>query len=339
MENILFCRIGWMQYYQGLLEQDQIYGGGSYVTLYGYGHEIFNFLPDDQGNLYGFVEVGGDLSVYKLGAERYQPSASNVQVVWCSRPRHSGKMYIIGWYRNATVFRKPQQCPSHLIGKRPLPRIDDKWTYRVIGKQSESVLLPEDERIFVVPRGTPTSNGFGRKNIWYAGFTRDNMEFRREVLNYIATREKQIPEIVRRERAGVVRYQPDIEKRQKVEQLAMDTTQTWYREHGWVTEDVSDRNRGWDIEAKLGNRLLMIEVKGLSGEIIAFELTSREYEEMKRLSPQGSYYVCVVTNALNEERVLHHFIYHAEANELVDTNSGIRLQIQDKIAARITVIN
>ena len=159
-------------------------------------------------------------------------------------------------------------------------------------------------------------------------------------MNYITTREKQIPEeIVRRERAGVVRYQPDIEKRQKVEQLAMDIVQTWYGEHGWVTEDVSDRNRGWDIEAKLDDRLLMIEVKGLSSETIAFELTPREYEEMKRLSPQDSYNVCVVTNALSDKRVLHHFTYHKEASELVDTNSGIRLQIQDRIAARIAVIN
>ena len=328
-----------MKWYQGLLEQDPIYGGGSYVHLYHYGHEIYNFLPDDEGNLHGFVEVGGSLSLHRLGAEWYEPSVSDVQVVWCSTPSYGWRMYIVGWYRNATVFRESQPCPPQLMGKRPLPRVNDKWTYRAIGKQSESVLLPEDERTFVVPRATPTSGGFGRKNIWYADFTSDNMDFRRRVLDYITTREKQIPERVHRERVTVVRYQPDIEKRQKVEQLAMDTTQTWYREQGWVTEDVSDRNRGWDIEAKRDDRLLMIEVKGLSGETIAFELTPREYEEMKRLSPQGSYNVCVVTNTLNEERVLHHFTYHTDANELVDAKSGVRLQIQDKIAARITVIN
>ena len=339
MGNILFCRIGWMKWYQGHLEQDPIYGGGWFVDAYRYGHEIYNFSPDDQGNLYGFVEVGGDLSIYRLGAALYQPSVSNVQVVWCSKPRYDSKMYIVGWYRNATVFQRPQQCPPQLIGKRSLPRRDDKWTYRAIGKLSESVLLPEHERTFVVPRATPTSGGFGRKNIWYADYTSDNVDFQRRVMNYITTREKQIPEIVRRERAGVVRYQPDIEKRQKVEQLAMDIVQTWYGEHGWVTEDVSDRNRGWDIEAKLDDRLLMIEVKGLSSETIAFELTPREYEEMKRLSPQDSYNVCVVTNALSDKRVLHHFTYHKEASELVDTNSGIRLQIQDRIAARIAVIN
>mgnify|MGYP001134590186 CR=1 FL=1 len=338
MGNILFCRIGWMKWYQGLLEQDPIHGGGAYVDYYGYGHEIYNFSHDDQGNLYGFVEVGGNLWLERLGAEWYQPSVYNVQVVWCSRPTYGFEMYIVGWYGNATVFRESQPCPPQLVGKRPLPRIDDKWTYRVIGKQSESVLLPEDERTFVVPRATSTSGGFGRSNIWYADYASD-ADFRRKVLNYITTREKQIPEIVRRESAGVVRYQPDIEKRQKVEQLAMDSAQAWYREHGWVTEDVSDRNRGWDIEAKLDDRLLRIEVKGLSGETIAFELTPREYEAMKRFSPQGLYNVCVVTNALSEERELHHFTYRTEANELFDTNNGIRLQMQDKIAARITVIN
>lgn len=338
MQKMLFCRIGWMKWYQGLLEDDTIYGGGSYVHLYGYGHEVYNFLPDGQGSLYGFVEVGGNLSIHRLGAEWYRNSVSNVQIVWCSTSPYDSTMYIVGWYRNATAFRYPQQCPAHLIGKRPLPRSDDHWTYRTIGKEEESVLLSEDERTLVVPRATTTGGGFGRRNIWYADYAGD-INFRRRVMKYISARERQIPETVRAERGTVVRYQPDLEKRQKVEQLAMDTVQAWYRERGWVTEDVSDRNRGWDIEAKLDARLLMIEVKGLSGETIAFELTPREYEEMKRLSPQSSYNVCVVTNALSEERILFHFTYDAEANELVDTSGMTRLQIQDRIAARITVVN
>lgn len=52
MERMLFCRVGWMEYYQGNLEEDPIFGGGSHVDRYGYGHEIYNFLPDDEGDLF-----------------------------------------------------------------------------------------------------------------------------------------------------------------------------------------------------------------------------------------------------------------------------------------------
>ena len=71
MEKMLFCRVGWMEKYQGLNNGDKIIGGGSYIDIKGYGHEIMNFLPY-KGRMYGFVE--GGISIEKLGASRKDQS-------------------------------------------------------------------------------------------------------------------------------------------------------------------------------------------------------------------------------------------------------------------------
>ena len=43
--KMIFFRIGWMQNYSGLNQQDQIIGGGGFIDENQFGHEIFNFQP------------------------------------------------------------------------------------------------------------------------------------------------------------------------------------------------------------------------------------------------------------------------------------------------------
>lgn len=333
MERMLFCRIGWMQYYRGNLEEDPISGGGWYVDNYGYGHEIYNFLPDDEGNLYGFVEVGGkEMSIWRLGAKFDESSITGVTVIWCSSTAYG--LYIVGWYNNATAFCWAQPCPAHLSGKRPLPRSDDHWTFRFIAKQENAVLLPESERSFEIPRATAVSSGFGRRNIWYAD-NDESQPLRQRVREYTLSKEEEIVRSKELEHRRIIRYQPDVEKRHRVEKAAMKAVTEYYSERGWVTQDVSDRNRGWDIEAMKDDSVLKIEVKGLSGGTILIDMTPREYEQMKLLS-DNSYRLCVLTNALQNDHHLYHFTYAPVLKELTEENGGIRLQIEEKVGARIS---
>jgi len=332
MDRMLFCRIGWMQYYQGKLEEDPIHGGGAFVDENGYGHEIYNFLPDDEGNLFGFVQVQGiGMSIWRLGANFDQNSVAGVTVVWCSSLAYD--LYIVGWYNDATAFRYTQPCPAHLVGKRPLPKSDDHWTFRVATKYANAVLLPANERDFQIPIATPTSSGFGRQNIWYAD-TEADRQFQQKVQEYIQSKERGITISNDTRSKRIIHYQPDVEKRYEVEMAAMKAVTAYYQENGWVTQDVSDRNRGWDIEAKKDDSVLRIEVKGLSGETVLFDMTPREYEQMK-LSVDGSYRVCVLTNALKDNRCLFHFIYSQESNDLVEETQNLRLRIDERTGARI----
>ena len=337
MEEMLFCRVGWMEWYQGDLEHDPISGGGSYVETYGYGHEIYNFLPDDEGNLYGFVEVGGDMSITRLGAKSYDQSISPVLVVWCGSSPYGvdgGPMNVVGWYRNATVFRRSEPCPSHLVAKRPLPRSDDRWTFRVMAREEEAVLIPKHERSLEIPRARGTSSGFGRRNIWYADGLGDH-EIRKMVLDYIASGYRGVGTVERRHGRRTIPFQPDVERRHRVEQAAMRAAESWYQRHGWVIQDVSALNRGWDIEARRDGCLLRVEVKGLSGNAIVFDLTPREYEQMKLFSLEGSYRVCVVVNALESAPYVYRLTYEVGSSELVSEDGDMRLVIEDVVGARV----
>ena len=58
MESMLFCNIGWMSRYEGLVgKPDKIVGGGSYVTENETGNEVCNFVACRDGYVYGHVEI------------------------------------------------------------------------------------------------------------------------------------------------------------------------------------------------------------------------------------------------------------------------------------------
>src|SRR5437773_2041564 len=104
-----------MREYDGL-KDDNISGGGKFVKRKGYGHEMFNFRPY-QGRMYGYVDP-----VHRKGhpstihIERLDPTASDkvdgILVIWTARRDDKGGTFIVGWYKNATVFRHKQAAPS-----------------------------------------------------------------------------------------------------------------------------------------------------------------------------------------------------------------------------------
>ena len=80
---------------------------------------------------------------------------------------------------------------------------------------------------------------------------------------------------------------------------------------------------------------MKIEVKGLSGPDIGFELTPNEYKKMKTL-PKEQYRICVLTSALSEELALYHFSYDSEINMLVEIYTKAQLRVQERTGARIS---
>ncbi|MFZ7121126.1 MAG: protein NO VEIN domain-containing protein [Eubacteriaceae bacterium] len=335
MEKMIFCRIGWMTYYQGFWKEKSIRGGGSWVDKHGYGHEIYNYYPDKQNIMYGFVQVKGKIDINRHGANWRDDNISNITVIWCSRSIHNGQLYMIGWYKNATVFRKLQEWPKNLTNERPLPNPDDNWMYRCICNKKDSVLLQEDERNFIIPIATTEQNGFGRANIWHAD-SKTDIPFKNKVIEFIANYERSSPVITKKVSKSINLYQADIEKRQAIELSAMNTVSSWYKDKGWNVEDVSNKNLGWDIEAKLENQILLIEVKGLSGNNINFELTPQEYEKMKNPPFNCIHKICVVSNALSSDKMLYHLKYNNSSNSLINENNKKELHLQERTAARVT---
>src|ERR1700757_4973671 len=107
---ILFCVVTWMDLYEGSPGDDAI-GGGSFVDQEGFGYEMFNFRSF-RGQFYGFVEPGGHISLERLGAGRSAESIDGVLVVFVAPSFGTSPYVIIGWYKNATVFRSIQEPPK-----------------------------------------------------------------------------------------------------------------------------------------------------------------------------------------------------------------------------------
>lgn len=190
--KILFCNIAWMLYYKGLIPGEvEPSSGGEYVRKTGDAHEKFNFLPvdltfadkslPDGRYCLGFVETKatGKEKANQLHIERIagcsacgsEPAVDDVLVVYCAtHPAHSFTT-VVGWYRNATVFREYQAAEFE----------DGIQNYNAIAKAEDCVLLPAPVRsrrtLWNIPRrNCGAAFGFGRSNVWFATGDEGNEE-------------------------------------------------------------------------------------------------------------------------------------------------------------------
>lgn len=147
-----------MERYDGI-DGDSIHRGGSY-NRDSVGHEVCNF-SNVNGNVYGYVQPTGQIKLERLGAGKNNERVSGITVIWTAGP-DSGGTAVVGWYRNATVFREAQ------IIDRPtsLQKRNGLETYRVVASAADAILLPSDSRSLMIPRAV--KGGIGQSNVWYA---------------------------------------------------------------------------------------------------------------------------------------------------------------------------
>src|SRR5207245_3543906 len=98
--------------YTDAIDQKPI-GGGSYNKEQ-IGSELFNFTRKG-GSLYGFVKGGSRSSAFKLS--RIDPKAGradeldHVTVIFVARDPNGGGQRVVGWYKDATVYREWKDHP------------------------------------------------------------------------------------------------------------------------------------------------------------------------------------------------------------------------------------
>ena len=191
MIRIVFCNIGWAEKYDGELA-DKPTGDAKYIKDGGTGHEIANFAPTDDF-YYGFVEtksVNGHPRAINI--ENIESTFANadaidhVLVVWCAT-NENGK-YIVGWYKNATVFRTRKKAPydskrSELYVKGLLETNE----YMMSCTKENGFLLPPEDRTFYVPSARKDRYGFGQSDLWYPGKSDDPevKEYVKKTIDYI----------------------------------------------------------------------------------------------------------------------------------------------------------
>lgn len=179
MKPIIFVRVSDMKYYQGITDDDKPMNGGSFVANTGLAHECYNFDPvvqngeDFEKCLGFFMMMGGkganQLHIEKIpGCELHKNSDKiyGVTVVFVSKALNSKTMRVVGFYKNATVYRYPQ-CMEFENGY--------VQEYTLEARKEDCVVLPYSTRFgqkeWYVPSSTSkyANFGFGRSNVWFAG--------------------------------------------------------------------------------------------------------------------------------------------------------------------------
>ena len=146
---MLFCNIARMESYRGRTNVDVPQGGGDNREK----AEVHNFHPHG-GHVYGYVAaVAHTINLEKLGAkDKDQLSVDGVDVIWTAPSTDRGRD-VVGWYRNATVFRDLQKYK--------------RGPYHAKASRTDYVLLPPNKRTLNIASARDKAGGFGR-NVWYA---------------------------------------------------------------------------------------------------------------------------------------------------------------------------
>ncbi len=164
LRRILFCNVAYMEHYDQLLfSDDKPMHGGSYVSDTGNAFESWNFHRCDDGKYYGFVETkyngptanedyANQLHIEKIDINATGDSIENVTVIFCAKSDEAGGTVIVGWYKDATVFRSRKK---NALGH----------SYNITA--SHAILLPPLLRTFSIQR-SQKGIGFGQSNVWYA---------------------------------------------------------------------------------------------------------------------------------------------------------------------------
>lgn len=163
MDRAIFARIGHMKWYKGPQPGDnKLFGGGSF-NKDSIGGEVYNFKAV-QGRLWGYFQPYLNKSKIQthLNLSRIDPDAKgaddllrHVLVIFIAK-RPTGKQVVVGWYKDATVYR------DFYIAGKEMNR--EKFDYNIEARSSNAVLLPEPLRMHKIPTGKGKT---GQANVCY----------------------------------------------------------------------------------------------------------------------------------------------------------------------------
>jgi hypothetical protein len=317
MTPLLVCNIGWMSRYEGNKgKPDKIVGGGKWVEQHGTGHEVCNFLPCKDGYVYGHVETIKKDTDRRIRIENIgvgsgdTETVSGIDVVWVATNPDARGRWVVGWYRNATVYRHRQEFPKALLTRQH--KKDGINSYRIRAARRDATLLLLEDRSSPALRLGRGAGWIGEANWWFPEQQSDPAirKFVRGVRAFIDGYGEDTPTRGARGNWG---GGSDIERKAKVEQAAIEAVKKHYKEYAVKT--VEEDNVGWDLEVKPtdGGRVICLEVKGLFGSQLKVGVTPNEYRALvkHREGTKPHYRLCVVTNALSDDPTLRIFRYEA----------------------------
>lgn len=285
-ERVLFARIGWMTYYSGSQAGDERpLGGGDYCST-DIGHEVCNFR-DVGGKLFGYYQPNADTNLQRIDPTAPDGSSlDKVLVVFVARHRQRGQV-IVGWYRNATVFREH---------RKNLQKGLKGYFYNILASTKDAVLLPDNKRKYPVPHG---KNGMGRSNACYVYQANGNKKpcpwirhAIRYVSEYAAANVLESPEeALQQEQADVAEnhytsqsgqgFKITPELRKLIEEHAVRRATKYFRGLHFEIQNVGN-TQSYDLHCSRNGKELRVEVKGTQSAGRSIVLTPKEVSNAEK---------------------------------------------------------
>ena len=337
-QKMVLFRVEWMEYYKDLEKGLENSNKTDKRGYNGDPHEAFNFRVESDGCCYGYARVnqGNRISIERLGDvdqdEDGREYVDGVTVVWVApHPLLSGgRMAVVGWYKNARVYREEQSYPEQI--NRPL---DQKAFYRVIANAGDVFLLKTEKR------DEKLLKGLEKKLIWPIPFYISEKE-------EFSKMERGLWKLVERKTGQSVskkRKKPAInqERKKEIEEGAIKLVTAEFESRHYTVESFEDKDVGYDLQAvsEDGLETLCIEVKGRGSDtVITADFSVNEYGAIKEHQENrfnvGEYIICIVTNVSRPSMKLHEFRYDKERKGWFDKKNGLKLNPEERIAVRFT---
>ncbi len=299
--KVLFTRIGYMHYYSGSQKGDEKPKHGGSYNIEGIGHEIYNFKKVKR-HLYGYFQPyeppeDSDKPV-TVNLERIDPrvlddnNVNDVLVIFVSKSDDYGQV-VIGWYKNAVVYREYQPSGRGLLR--------EGYRFNLKAYIGKSVLLPQNYRKYTIP----TSKGaFGRANVVYLhennGVKRDldssKFNWIKNAIDYVENydgpnllvdttgdAEQEIEDIIESYRTNQSGqgFKITSELRKQIEEYSVSKAIKYFRKLKYSVKNVGG-TKSYDLECLKNGNLLRVEVKGTQtfGESVI--LTPNEVRNAKK---------------------------------------------------------
>lgn len=286
--RVLFARIGWMRFYNGPVPGDERPIGGGRYNKDKVGHEVYNFR-EIGGWFYGYFQpsmASGTVNLARIDLTAADADKlSNVLVVLVARSAEGGQV-MVGWYRNAEVFRN--EVPRS-PGKPP------GYGHFCSAERRVCVLLPEYNRTHEIPSG---KGALGQTNVCYALDDRGQPKdatWIQQALDFIdgyqasnilsnpeADAEDEIGEVVEKAlaRSKGQGFARNPKERRALEDRAMRAAKKHFETEGYTVQNVSER-RPYDLLCTnplltKDRKELHVEVKGTTTDGGTIVLTRNE---------------------------------------------------------------
>jgi hypothetical protein len=291
MMRVIFARIGWMKRYFGPQPDDEKpIGGGSYNEN-DLGLEAYNFLQLND-HMLGYFQPKlrknhpSTLALERIEAGFDGKALNGVLTVFVATDPKRGGQRIVGWYRDATVYRDAQLSNDKRRGS---------FSYFLKTRAENAVPIPEPKRECMIPGGL---GAFGQANVCYAldsnGQPKKDAGWIEEALKYIASYDLEnsgqepasevdpaIEEILGSAIENFAGFQSNPRIRRAIEMYAMGRAEKHLRKLGYEPQDMH-KTKSYDFCCNVSGTELYVEVKGTQDDGNSVCLTPKEVEHAQK---------------------------------------------------------